>query len=439
MVQFNGSYDYIIIGKSVAGCVLAERLTRDADCRVLLLQTVADAADWRTYTEPQAYCGQRQLSWAPDRLDRPHAIQYGHDLDYDLWAYHGCVGWDEVSLQPYFQRVLAHLVDGPPSTPIERFLNGARAAGHPRVESSAKRAGTGAGRCQIIPSIYDSYLAPAQARPNLTMLSDVLPHRLEFDDDDRCIGVTVSQNEQQQVIHTGGEVILCAGAIENPKLLLLSGVGPAVDSAKLSIDVQVNLPGVGRNLQDHLLCPLVVEGDDAAQGYTAAQVTWKSDERQLIPDSALLLKQRDTGYTFWASLLRPYSHGRVALLTAEPTRRPLVDPEYLREEMDVLTLILASQTGHEILRQMDDIDVGESPTAGGLIDMVRQRSIPARHHSGTCRMGVDELAVVDPELRVYGVDGLRVADASIFPHIPVADPTATIIAVAEKAADFLQG
>jgi choline dehydrogenase len=298
-------------------------------------------------------------------------------------------------------------------------------------------------------------------RPELTVLTGAYAHRLLFENG-RCVGVEFRRGDALERARAEQEVIVCAGAIESPKLLLLSGIGPGAELRRHGLDVVVDLPGVGDNLHDHSLVPLVYAArrpvPPALPGLQPlhAHLFWRSKPGLVVPDQQPLffhmplyfpgMDGPPDGFTLLSGLIRPAGRGSVRLASADPEARPLVDPGFLACEWDVESHERGVELCREIgrssaLAEWDPIEL--YPSAGvtareDLRDYIRQTATTYQHVVGTCKMGVDALAVVDPELRVYGVDGLRVADAAVMPWVPSGNTHAPTTMIAERCADLVR-
>jgi choline dehydrogenase len=305
-------------------------------------------------------------------------------------------------------------------------------------------------------STAGAYLRPALHRPNLTVTSGAFVLRLLVKGG-RCHGVEYLLDGVCRRAHAGGEVVLAAGAIGSPQLLLRSGIGPADQLREVGVEASVDLPGVGANLHDHPLTGLVYTASRPTRSrtYAGKPVALLRTRCGVIePDIQLAFLDlpalpprgsagRD-GYTIMVSLMTPASRGSLRLASADPTVPPLVDQGFLTDERDVDWMV----TGLRLAREVAAVPAlrdwrGEEVTPGqrddaGLRDYLRGSVGSYSHPVGTCRMGGDERAVVDPRLRVRGVEGLRVVDASVMPSIVSADPNATVLAIAERAAAWLR-
>jgi choline dehydrogenase len=486
--------DYIVVGAGTAGCVLAARLSADPSARVLLLeagsadetgamtvpnawpQTIGSAADWANVTTAQAEAGPQILPRGKT-LGGSSAINAlahvrGHRAVYDGWP----EGWRFADLLPYFRR--SERVDGrdkelrgtagpvpvirvtDPHPAARALVEALTAAGYPRTDDLSGRHQEGVAWADLAiadgrrVSAADAYLRPALRRPNLTVLDGSLVTRLVISGG-RCTGVSYVRGGATRVADAASAVVVCAGAIGSPQLLMLSGIGPAGPLRGLGIEPAADLPEVGANLQDH---PIIVVSY-AARGtlppskynHGEAYAALHSGLRGAYPDLHLFpillpvapagREPPASGYALVAAVVAPDSRGTVRLASAAPDEAPLIDPGFLTDRRDLDRL----ETGLRIVRRagasaafdtIREAEVWPGPTVAagaGLREYIRQGVGSYYHPVGTCAIG----AVVDAGLRVHGVDGLRVADASVIPVIPNAHPNATVLAIAEKAADLI--
>ena len=406
----------------------------------------------------------------------------GHAADFDGWAEDGAHGWEHARVLPYFRRS-EDVPDGDPryrgrggplhprpsgtSDPVGlRFAEGARRAGHEQVAdlNGAAMLGVGFPDALIVrdrrESTASAYLRPAMDRPNLTVRQHAAVRRLRIDGG-RCTGVEYHRDGTRQLATAASEVVLCAGAGGSPHLLLLSGVGPADELSALGIEPAVHAPEVGHNLQDHpLLAGIRYRAERPLPPEylrPAATLLARSDPDSAAPDLHVTAAGMDFHYewqepfpnsiTFAVGLMRTRSRGTVRLGSADPDRPPVIDPRYLSDPADVAVLAAGIGLVEEIVATgvFDEWGGRSESTAllrlgrDGLERAVRDATGSYFHLAGTCRMGSDTGAVVDPQLRVAGVHGLRVADASVMPTLVSCNPNAATVMIAEKAADLLRG
>jgi choline dehydrogenase len=307
-------------------------------------------------------------------------------------------------------------------------------------------------------SAADAYLRPILGRPNLTVTTDALVTRLMLRNG-RCSAVEYQAAAERVTAQAGESVVLTAGAVGSPTLLMLSGVGDPTDLEKLDITTEVALPGVGKNLQDHPQTGIVYSSaramPDGVNNHGELVAALRSDPGIPAPDVQLLftdipyhlptLVGPASGFTIAFSYLHPHSRGSVKLSSADPAIAPAVDPAFLSDERDLDRMLTALQLarrvgaadalaewrGNEILPGPETLHVEQQK------DFLRRSTGSYFHAAGTCAMGTDAAAVVDSELRVRGLDGLRVADASVMPTLVGANTNATVLAIAERAADLI--
>jgi pyridoxine 4-oxidase len=503
-------FDYIVVGSGTAGSVLGGRLSEDPSLRIALIEAggaaddpaIADplqwpslqgsAVDWRFVTTPQRHVAGRSHAWPRGRvLGGTSAINAmahvrGHPSDFDAWVAAGCAGWGYRDLLPYFIKSETsefgpspyHGEHGPvrlmqPKHPHPITLcymaGGAELGLEPTEEHN--------GACMAGPTVNtltidegrrqtaaDAYLTPAAGRPNLTLFTHTLARYLLFEDSRKCRGVRAARAGETVTFRAERGVILSAGAIGTPTLLLRSGIGAAADLEALGIGVEHDLPGVGRNLHDHLLAggnvyrarrpmpPSRYQHSESLM-YVDFSGGVRSPELVLacvigpIVTEAFAAPAPDTAYTLMFGFTHPESRGTLRLASANPDEPPLIDPNYLAERrdrdayLDALEVAravgaasaLADWRGEELLPPRDCL------TRARRLDFLEKAAYTHHHPVGTCRMGIDPDAVVGPDLRVRGVDGLFVMDASILPRITTGPTNAAVIALAERASDLLRG
>ncbi|WP_338875584.1 GMC family oxidoreductase N-terminal domain-containing protein [Spirosoma sp. SC4-14] len=495
---------YAIIGAGASGSVIANRLSANPAFEVVVLEagewdndaTVSDpggfvqlwgsAVDWALPTTPQAAMANRELTINQGKVvggsTSINAMMYvrGNAANFDQWNELGAEGWSYADVLPYFKKLETYecgpseyhgdtgelsVVNCPDDVMrSEEFLQGAVELGYdgPHWDYNGARQEDGAGFLQfhITPngqrcSAATAFLQPIQDRSNFTLVTGAQVTRILIREG-KAVGVEYIQNGQTKQLLVENEVIVSAGTLSSPKLLMLSGIGPAEHLSELGIPLHVDLPGVGQNLQDHVQLPVIfrAKSDRPMTTLLTGNVLFtRTDKSAIAPDLQLNFTPSipaplapvlpDFGGSvciFLAILVQPKSVGDVKLRSADPLDKPVINPNYLQEEADMDVLRKAI----DLCRKLAETDAFSSLNGGELAPgpgdpdgFIRSQSSTLWHPAGTCKIGNDEMAVVDSQLKVRGVAGLRVADASVMPVVTSGNTVAPCFMIGEKAADMI--
>ncbi|HQS68187.1 MAG: choline dehydrogenase [Novosphingobium sp. 28-62-57] len=524
-------FDYVIVGGGVAGCILANRLTADPGTRVLLLEAggkdtspliaapggllpimLSGAHAWRYMSAPQAHLDGRMLYLPRGKVlgggssINGMAYDRGFHSDYDRWAQAGNRGWSFAEVLPYFRKLESyaparnrwHGTDGPIQVtraaqdhPFARaFLAAGAQAGYPLTDDLNGEARDGFGAVDLTvgkgrrSSASSAYLRPVLKRPNLTVLTQAQSRRVVFDGT-RATGVVFRKDGADTLATAAREVILSAGAINTPQLLMLSGVGPAAHLAEHGIALVHDLPGVGQGLQDHLAAhvkyrstkpwsmlrflnpfrgalamaqyltlrtgPLADPGMSVACMVRSDPALEEADIKMLLVSALFAQNGRKMepmhGFYAHINVARPESRGSVTLASADPDAPPVIDQNYNATESDRRVMREGVRIARRVFAQAafdamrgEELAPGPGVETDDQIDAYIRAHAEADYHStSTARMGADLMAVVDSHLCVHGLTSLRVVDASIMPHLPGGNTAIPVAMIAEKAADLILG
>ena len=528
----DASFDYVIVGAGTAGCVLAGRLAEDPATRICLIEAggsdrhpvvstpalVAAAIatrrlNWRFETVPQARLKDRRIPQPRGKVvggsGSINGMVYmrGHPRDYDDWAAAGATGWNYTSVLPYFTRSennedlpasVYHGRGGPinvrrPARPNRlngAFIAATQSQGFPGTTDFAGADSEGVGlrqgtiRAGKRHSTARAFLRPALRRGNVSLYTEALALRVIVESG-RAVGVVYERAGQQHEVRARREVILSAGTLQSPQLLLLSGIGPAAELQAAGIVPVHDLKGVGRNLHDHLACPVLMHSPDpTSYGISARALPrglWNILEYLVcrsgpfssnVFESVAFLKTAPGldrpdvqfvfqpaarprpsfplpighGYAISPVNLYPKSRGSITLSGPDPHAPPLIDPALLSVDADIQPLIRAIKLARRILAtpyfaRYRATELAPGPAVqsdSDIADFIRSTAYTVHHQVGTCRMGTGADAVVDPHLRLRGLQGLRVIDASVIPSIVGGNTNAVAVMIAEKAADLIR-
>ena len=531
MTDSNEIFDVIVLGGGAAGSVLAARLSEDSSRRVLLLEAgkrapetvympakwishVDTEIDWKYHTVPQEGCFMRRLPWPRGKViggsGSINAMIYirGIPSDFDGWEEAGCRGWGWNDVLPVFKSSEhnarfgnnqyhssggpLHVGDVPYVDPTEPILlEAAKNAGHAFNEDFNGPQQEGVGFYQLLVksgqrfSAAKAFLEPAEERPNLEVRTGVFIKKIIINKS-RAVAVEYLQNGEIHTVVPSSDVVLSSGAIGSPQILMHSGIGPAAELEQVGIKPLIDLPGVGKNLQDHINIPITFRSKEnlGLSGKSVEEIAdaieeWRNHKTGIITSNWAALgghvksspEQQDpdlqlyfvaataqdlarynpmhAGFNFYATLQRPKSVGEIKLRSADPLEYPAIDPKYFMNDeahTDLKTLIKGVKINRQIAKTepvAELIDTEVAPSANAhtdqeIGDMIRAHCTTLYHPAGTCKMGVDKMSVVDPQLNLNGLDNVRIADASIMPRMISGNLQATVIMTAERCVEFMR-
>ena len=537
-MNLKSKYDYIIVGAGSAGCVIANRLSANPYCSVLLVEAgghdrnplfrlpilmgklfQSGIYNWRYYTDPVPTLNNRSLYWPRGKVlggsSTINGMLYvrGNQHDYDRWAQNGLPGWSYDDVLPAFRRSESHLqrddeyhsTDGELTVCRARgsnilndtFIKAGGEAGHPITDDFNGKNQEGFGRYDFNIkkgkrwSASSAFLHPVSDRPNLTITTDATTLKVNLERN-RATGVDLAIGRNKQTVWAAREVIISAGTVNSPQILMLSGIGPVDELSKHGIAVACDLPGVGKNLQDHVDSVLSWECSKPVTLYKdmrADKLAWSIIQGTLFGEgiattfpyeSGAFLKshadlmapdiqyhfmpalektanlyfpnpfkreavEANHGFTVRVGPVNPTSRGFITLRSSNPGDAPVIQPNYLSSDFDKKIMISAIRMLRNVVKQ-PAFDAYRGPelapgkdidSDNDLLTWLRETAMTTFHPVGTCKMGIGPDAVVDARLKVHGIEGLRVADASIMPIISSGNTHAPAVMIGEKLVEFI--
>jgi choline dehydrogenase len=537
-MNLKSKYDYIIVGAGSAGCVIANRLSANPDCSVLLVEAgghdrnplfrlpilmgklfQSGIYNWRYYTDPVPTLNNRSLYWPRGKVlggsSTINGMLYvrGNQHDYDRWAQNGLPGWSYDDVLPAFRRSESHLqrddeyhsTDGELTVCRARgsnilndtFIKAGGEAGHPITDDFNGKNQEGFGRYDFNIkkgkrwSASSAFLHPVSDRPNLTITTDATTLKVNLERN-RATGVDLAIGRNKQTVWAAREVIISAGTVNSPQILMLSGIGPVDELSKHGIAVACDLPGVGKNLQDHVDSVLSWECSKPVTLYKdmrADKLAWSIIQGTLFGEgiattfpyeSGAFLKshadlmapdiqyhfmpalektanlyfpnpfkreavEANHGFTVRVGPVNPTSRGFITLRSSNPGDAPVIQPNYLSSNFDKKIMVSAIRMLRNVVKQ-PAFDAYRGPelapgkdidSDNDLLTWLRETAMTTFHPVGTCKMGIGPDAVVDARLKVHGIEGLRVADASIMPIISSGNTHAPAVMIGEKLVEFI--